>query len=697
MKKDNKEKINKKNIKDDLNNIRKDNKKLNDKIEQLSDEEKEDNNIKKDKKEEDKKEEENDISTPTKNKIEEKVNKEKESSSNSNILINFDSPKSEDENKKNQKLELMSSIKSNNNELDISAHSEINEIDWQYTIPQNKNYSEENDKVNYDDDNKINNELNKEDNKNNEQDDKNDNSYEYDDFEKDTDNLKDDKNENENIINVIKNEENENNYLENKSRNLNGEENIPEDIPEDIQEDNKKDNINIIDNHSSDKKDNEKNVIDLSNSFKYKDNSYNSLRNNRYNQDFNQVNKNEKNEEIEEIKPEENKIEKLNLPKMNEQQKNKLVNDLTNQIINNLLNTEIKNKKTLLPKKLNLLVSTSNSTNNSNARSLGNSQNFEYNNSINSSIYSNQSDMSNLNNSIFMRPITEIQKDKTLNLYNEKIAPKTIKSIIKEIDSNYPNIINNLKEPFKIDETQLMNGIMLKNDELFLDPNNLYINKNISKNDFLNKEKILNDLKPIDEKIRKENNNNDLIEYDNILNECMIDAANELIEKERMYGKIGEPLKWSIRNRNVDFKYSNDENSKRKFKHNIGKELKKLNNFKMALISNNYENIDLDLISSDRDKKFHKSISNELKESDDEWKNFETEETKVKLSLSRIIMDQLLNEIVEILEHVNYSRKNPAKYQNKSIYACEDIPRLSFQNTTENNPVDDRSDIDINI
>ena len=56
-------------------------------------------------------------------------------------------------------------------------------------------------------------------------------------------------------------------------------------------------------------------------------------------------------------------------------------------------------------------------------------------------------------------------------------------------------------------------------------------------------------------------------------------------------------------------------------------------------------------------------------------------------------MDQLLNEIVEILEHVNYSRKNPAKYQNKSIYACEDIPRLSFQNTTENNDDADNDNI----
>ena len=45
-----------------------------------------------------------------------------------------------------------------------------------------------------------------------------------------------------------------------------------------------------------------------------------------------------------------------------------------------------------------------------------------------------------------------------------------------------------------------------------------------------------------------------------------------------------------------------------------------------------------------------------------------------------------MNELVEILEHVMYSRRDQTKYQSKSIYACEDIPRLSFQpQTLENN------------
>ena len=49
------------------------------------------------------------------------------------------------------------------------------------------------------------------------------------------------------------------------------------------------------------------------------------------------------------------------------------------------------------------------------------------------------------------------------------------------------------------------------------------------------------------------------------------------------------------------------------------------------------------------------------------------------LEISEMVLEQLLNEVVEILEHVNLSRKRPDLYSNKSIYVCEDIPRLSFQ------------------
>ncbi len=51
----------------------------------------------------------------------------------------------------------------------------------------------------------------------------------------------------------------------------------------------------------------------------------------------------------------------------------------------------------------------------------------------------------------------------------------------------------------------------------------------------------------------------------------------------------------------------------------------------------------------------------------------------MKLELSEMVLEQLLNEVVEIMEHVQLSRKNSALYNFKSIYACEEIPRLSFQ------------------
>ena len=70
-----------------------------------------------------------------------------------------------------------------------------------------------------------------------------------------------------------------------------------------------------------------------------------------------------------------------------------------------------------------------------------------------------------------------------------------------------------------------------------------------------------------------------------------------------------------------------------------------------------------------------------MNEVEELWKNYEFEETQVKLELSELVLEQLLNEIVEIFEHIHNARKKPDLYQYKSIYACEEIPRLPFQQT----------------
>ena len=66
----------------------------------------------------------------------------------------------------------------------------------------------------------------------------------------------------------------------------------------------------------------------------------------------------------------------------------------------------------------------------------------------------------------------------------------------------------------------------------------------------------------------------------------------------------------------------------------------------------------------------------------------------MKSVASSIIFDQLVNEVIEILEHVQLNRKKPELYQNKSIYACDEIPRLSFQ-MISNNTENDENDADM--
>lgn len=68
--------------------------------------------------------------------------------------------------------------------------------------------------------------------------------------------------------------------------------------------------------------------------------------------------------------------------------------------------------------------------------------------------------------------------------------------------------------------------------------NQSYFNTNKSlsitkDNSYLDKKLILNEFEPINIEIRKLDNVLSDNYYDNILNECYIDAANELIENEK--------------------------------------------------------------------------------------------------------------------------------------------------------------------
>ena len=165
-----------------------------------------------------------------------------------------------------------------------------------------------------------------------------------------------------------------------------------------------------------------------------------------------------------------------------------------------------------------------------------------------------------------------------------------------------------------------------------------------------------------------------------MLNDCIVETAIEIINKERLYGKNGEPLKWSSRTHELVFKYK--PNEPKKLADFVCKKLYFAIRNKVGLISDNYDNMSPEQINYERDRRLTNIIKRDLDEYEYQWNNLEMEETQLKVDNSELIMDQLYNEVIEILEHIQFSRIKPELYQNKSIYACEEIPKLDFQLTT---------------
>ena len=78
------------------------------------------------------------------------------------------------------------------------------------------------------------------------------------------------------------------------------------------------------------------------------------------------------------------------------------------------------------------------------------------------------------------------------------------------------------------------------------------------------------------------------------------------------------------------------------------KEVNDLADYKIGLISENHEQLVQSQISKDRENKFMTSICKELKQNPS-WENFDEEETIIKLMTTKLIMNQLLNEIDSLL------------------------------------------------
>ena len=379
---------------------------------------------------------------------------------------------------------------------------------------------------------------------------------------------------------------------------------------------------------------------------------------------------------------------------------NKFYDDLTEEIIKNIIESEIKREDSnLLPIKSYKYdkfenIFSNNFINNSSGNfkdnnnslkdnSIGTQNSFSFRDNNFPNIYLNESILSSFSaSSYFNKTIKDKKKEKSLFLYLRKIAPILIKLIQEEIFIKYDKLYENISIPLKNNYEGIMVALELQNGEMIRDNyKRSYFKEEIK--DIIDKNKILKKIEPINKEIRNNDNILDDNYYDRNMNECIIDTAIEIIKNERMYGEDGEPLPWGGRTRELIYKY--EKNNPKKLVDYVTEKLIDIINTKIGLINNNYEYLTQEQLNSEKEKRLIKTLKEELKEQESHWNNLEIEETQLKIEITEIINEQLYNEVMEILEHISLSRKKPELYQSKSIFVCEEIPKLSFQqNTTEN-------------
>ena len=681
-----------------------DNKKDNEKNKDLKIENK--NKDKKDDEIEEKKEDKSEDKKENKNEDKKEDNK---STDNTNISKKTNKKENMEEKKRNIKIEIddipiikneIQSNKYSSSEKDISAENDLNQnIDWEYNIPSTGNNKQKQNKLekindmveNFLDDiegivikNKKNKEqkaeVAKEKEKEKEEDEKRTKSKEskksdddygsFDDLSLEDIESKENNKENFGVIS--------NDNKQDKSRNSKPENKEKKNELKEINEDIKIDNKNKNENKNNDKIEDKKEMA---------------------NNNDNKIN-----------------LEKIKSIKNPE----KFSEDLTDEIMKKICSDEIKSHKTrLIPNKKfkfdkfdklnnsglnNSLTNSygsvgdmrSNTSNLSKEFGMGNVSQMSMHDDL---LLLNESLMSNYSAfSVFNKTVKDKKKEHSLKLYINKIAPILIKLLYKQICNKFPLIYDNISKPLQNNSDKFMISLAMQDAEMLKD-NYKSLSKVESIEKIIDKENLLKQFSKINLDIRNKDNVISDNFYDNMLNDCIIDTAIELIYKERLYGKNGNPLKWSSRTHELTFKF--DKNEPKKFAAYICKKILKILHNRIGLITENYDFMSSEQINMEKDRRLLKVLRKDLNDNEYQWNNLELEETQLKIESTELILEQLYNEIIEILEHIQFSRIRPELYQDKSIYACEEIPKLSFQQTTTENNVngieDEGDDNVINI
>ena len=464
-----------------------------------------------------------------------------------------------------------------------------------------------------------------------------------------------------------------NDTVDDKNNNINNKK-----VEEDIKKEEEK-NEPIIPKENEDKEKNSKiNKIPLKeevikNLDNYIKNSQSENPSSELTQNNQNISNKENKESIDDLKDIVNKIK----------DKNKLADELTEQIISKILSEEgINSSQKLFPKKTYdfnyqkfSLFDQSILTNNNISELSNTLESLTGTSLVDSSQLLEKSMIFQYSiSSEFNKTIKEKKNKLETNLYNEYIIEKLILLILKEIKKNYSRIYDNISVPYTANYEQIIVASYLQDNELLNDCYKELKVKEDLKN-IINKKEILEKFNSINKKIRKKKGLEEDNYYDNLINECIVDATIEILNKERAYGEQGEPFPFSKRAKELSFKYNKD-NPKPLMKH-VYKEIKRMLFGKGNIIKENSPIFD-------KNDPFLMNIFKKEMEGEDIWSELEIQEEQVKSIASSIIFEQLINEVIEILEHVQLNRKRPELYQDKSIYACDDIPRLSFQMISTN-------------
>jgi hypothetical protein len=97
---------------------------------------------------------------------------------------------------------------------------------------------------------------------------------------------------------------------------------------------------------------------------------------------------------------------------------------------------------------------------------------------------------------------------------------------------DFDKILENLNQPYKHNAEEVIIAMSFRDRNRLQNCYKILDDKDHAKN-FIKKDKILKQFEPINKEIRKDDNIISDDYYDKILNECLIDAGNEIMEKER--------------------------------------------------------------------------------------------------------------------------------------------------------------------